>query len=112
MQHYDRLKQTFEQHSKIGYTKRLLLWDDMVMMPAGAASYRAEAVAMCDQLLRKLLVNKKTAFALNAARNEPLTAPWDIKNLEWMEKNYQSAKIIPTKLLSKSTKANALAVQA
>lgn len=112
MKNYNRLKKIFEQYSQLWYAKRLLIWDEMVMMPQGAGTYRSQTIATCDQIMQQLLTTKKVYSSLIAVKQEALASHWDQKNLEWMEKKYKLMKCVPAKLIAKSTQANALAVQA
>ncbi len=112
MENYTKLKKIFETHAHIRYAKRLLIWDEMAMMPEGAGSHRAKTIAIFDQLMHQMLTSKKVQSALKRAQSEDLTTLWDQKNLAWMQKKHQLLHSIPSQLSAQSAQANTLALQA
>lgn len=111
MTNYTKLKQSFAHLSHLHYIQRIMMWDEAVIMPDGAGTYRAEAIATLNQLAQKSITSKKIPLLIEAAKNENLSSSWDIANLHWMEKKYISANCIPSKLTAKSTKAILAAFQ-
>jgi carboxypeptidase Taq len=111
MSHYALLKKHFEKLSHLKYIQRMLMWDEAVMMPEGAGSYRAQALATYDQILQKNLNSKKMLALINKAKLEELSA-WDAANLALIEKEYKLSACIPAKLVAQSSEAILLSFQA
>src|SRR3990167_11535653 len=105
MKSYQRLKKIFKQLADLHYTKRIMMWDEEVMMPIGAGKYRAQAVATLSALAQKKLINKKVGELIRAAKEESNVSSWDGANLKWMEQQYIKAVCVPEKLLKEWTKA-------
>lgn len=112
MNSYGELKKRYKNLYNLHYIKRILMWDEAVLMPEGAGEYRAESVAMLNQLMQKSITSKKVLGLIEAAKNENLSSPWDVANLEWMEKKYISYHCIPSKLNANSIKLKLAAFQA
>jgi len=54
MKNYQNLKKVFKQLNHLGYTQRIMMWDEAVMMPTGAAKYRAATVASINKMAHQL----------------------------------------------------------
>ncbi len=112
MSHYQKLKKHFGRLSHLHYVQRILMWDEAVMMPEGSGSYRAESVATLNQVMQKSIQSKEVRFLIEAAKQENLVSLWDKANLALMEKKYNLANCISSKLTTESTKALLTAFQA
>lgn len=98
---YQKLKLIFKELSELNYVYRIMMWDEAVMMPEGAGTRRANALATLNGAYQKRLINKKNKRLLAAAKQESLTSAWDQTNIALMEKKYQRAACIPAKLMEK-----------
>lgn len=112
MNSYGKLKKRYKNLHHLYYIQRMLMWDEAVLMPEGAGEYRAESIAMLNQLMQKSITSKKVLGLIETAKNENLSSPWDAANLAWMEKKYISYHCIPSKLNANSTKLKLAAFQA
>ncbi len=112
MNAYQKLKTIFSELSRFNYIQCIMSWDEAVMMPEGAGTLRADAMATFSCLLQKKLVNRNTKKLLDAAKQQSDLAFWDQANLAWMEKKYLHAACIPTRLTEKFTKETLLCQQA
>ncbi len=112
MNHYEKLKALFKSLSHLQYAQKILGWDEAVMMPEGAGSYRAQALGTFDQIIQKKLTSKKMAALIEATKNEPLASEWDRANFKWIEEQHKLAQCIPLKLSAKLTEAQFASVQA
>lgn len=102
MSSYQKLKTIFRQYAQLRDLQSVLRWDEAVMMPEGAGTLRAEGLTTLNTLSEKILVNRKNAKLLEAAKEENLSS-WDKANLKWMQKKYQLAACLPIKLTEKIT---------
>ncbi len=105
MSSYIKLKKIFQRISQLHYIQRLLMWDEAVMMPEGAGAVRGQALATLNSTTHKMLISKRTQRLLNELKNIPDLPAWDIANLIWMEKKYQSAACISSRLMEDLTTA-------
>ncbi len=111
-QHYRQLKKRFARLSQLQYIQRILMWDEAVIMPAGAETSRIDAMGTLERTIQKILSNKKMQLLIEKAKQEKDLSSWDKMNLIWMEKKYIRANCIPLTLAEKSTKAALICEQA
>lgn len=107
---YQQLKSVFSQLSHFHYAERILHWDEAVMMPEGAGTARANALATLNCTAQKVLVNAKNKKLIASAKQQELPF-WDAANFKWMEKKYIYAACIPSRLTKKLTQETLLCQQ-
>lgn len=106
MKRYPQLKKLFKRLSHLQYLQRILMWDEAVMMPEGAGKARVDAMATLGRAMQKMLISKKTHELIVCAKQEDNLSPWDIANINWMEKLYLRANSVPVALMEEATKAS------
>lgn len=112
MRNYPKLKNIFKRISHLQYIQRIMMWDEAVMMPAGAGEFRAQALASLNGIAHKILIRKKVKSLLAAAKLEDNLSFWDDANLKWMEKKYLAAACISAKLTEAMTQTTMASEQA
>ena len=70
MVHYQQLKTIFKWLSHLAYTKRIMQWDEAVMMPEGAGAARASALATLSRFSQKILISKQTKILIEQAKTQ------------------------------------------
>ncbi len=100
---YQQLKTTFERIYHLKTIQHIMEWDEAVIMPEGANLSRAFCMSTLSSTLQKMLAQKKVKTWIEQAKETSLDSPWDSANLMWMEKQYQAATCIPSKLAEQTT---------
>ena len=101
---YDQLAAIFKKIAILNNTTSLLHWDKAVMMPIGAAKYRAEQLATLKLLTHELINNPKIAdLILEAGSNSNLSS-WQLANLNLMQNQYDHANAVPAGLIAQYSK--------
>jgi carboxypeptidase Taq len=107
---YQQLEQEWRRMHAFRGALALLRWDAAVMMPRGSAEVRAEQLAALESELHALLTAPKITRLLERARagGESLE-DWQQANLREMQRQRDHAIAVPVSLISRLTKAAALA---
>ena len=97
MQHYHTLTQKFARISSLQDASSILNWDANVLMPAPAASYRADQLAAIEASIIDLVNDPANLDLINAVKNESLSEV-EIANLSEIEYMVQSSLAVEPSL--------------
>jgi len=103
MNAYKKLESIFEKLAYFEHLGAIIGWDEAVMMPSGGGTIRAKALAALRDFTHETLTSSNVGELIKAAKNEPLTDPWQRANLRWIEKFYRHETCLPAKLVNQLT---------
>jgi carboxypeptidase Taq len=109
---YQQLEQHFKKYYDFENLNAIVSWDEAAMMPTGGGEARAEALATLSAIQHGWLTNKKVAEWIKKAKDLEGLSLWQQKNIYWIEKQYQQATCIPTKLIEQFTNESLICAQA
>lgn len=104
MRAYDTLAARSTRISHLSDAAGILSWDNSVMMPAGAASARGEAMATLSGLMHDMATAPDTADLIAKAETEELT-PDEARNLTLLKRGHARATALPGDLVEALSRA-------
>jgi hypothetical protein len=103
---YQTLEARFRRESLLGEAQAMLNWDSATLMPEGAASSRAEQIALLKVLAHEILTAPETGDLLRAAEEgQRELDSWQRANLREMRRQWLHATAVPPDLVEALTKA-------
>jgi carboxypeptidase Taq len=103
---YESLEQRFARVRVLKDAAGILGWDAQAMMPVGAASSRAEQLALLRGLAHEALTSSEVFELLEATDAERSSLnPWQSANLREMRRAYVHAAALPAELVVAISKA-------
>ena len=102
---YQTLEARFRRESLLGEAQAMLNWDSSTLMPEGAASSRAEQIALLKVLAHEVLAAPDTADLLQAADADRSLDPWQRANLREMRREWLHTTAVPPDLVEAFTRA-------
>lgn len=109
---YSQLTEVMMKLSNLDHLRAIAQWDEAVMMPVGSGEIRANALSTLAGMMHEMKISQELGECIQAAKNDSITDPWQLKNIEWIEKNYLRATVVPAQLIAESTKARMASEQA
>jgi len=109
---YTQLESIFETLAYLEHTNAIMGWDEAVMMPTGGGQARAKALATLRTVMHDRIADPNVGKLIHKAKQESLEGPWQIANLQWMEKRHLNTTCLPVDLVHKITHAAILSQQA
>ncbi|MEE4240835.1 MAG: carboxypeptidase M32 [Desulfopila sp.] len=107
---YASLEEQFQRIAKIDHALTFLQWDQLVMMPPGGHSCRAEAVAELSAMRHEMLCSPRIGDQLKEALQN-CSDTEQTKSLHEMERVYERASCIPTQLVKAQSLAGSICEQ-
>jgi len=111
---YRELRTRLREAGVLGSVGSLLSWDQETMMPAGAAEFRAEELAMVARLAHERRIDPRVGELLEACEADPeLTAdPVESANLREIRRDWERARRVPSRLVAEITETGSRALEA
>src|SRR5262245_324981 len=105
---YEQLEARFARLSHIKGITAIMHWDNAVMMPAGAASQRAEQLATLSEVTHDMLSDPAVADLIAEAEEDAdLLSDWQRANLHEMYQQWKHAVAVEKELTSEMARVSA-----
>ena len=112
MNYYDQLQGLFNELTHLERLEALAHWDEATMMPVGGGAARAESISTLCAIKHSKLTDRAVGDLINKAREQDNLDPWQQRNLELIERQYQNATCLPVKLVKAIAEKGTLCEQA
>jgi carboxypeptidase Taq len=109
---YQALSEKMATLYNLQHLEAMAEWDEAVMMPVGSGEVRAKAMATLATVMHELQTSAQLGECIQEAKNDSIKDPWQLKNIELIEKNYLRATAVPGHLVAESTQARMACQQA
>ncbi len=96
---YAVLEQHLRELGNLAHARRMLGWDEAVMMPVGGGERRGEALATLAGLVHRQLTSAETGDLIAAAAQEPGLDAWQRANVREIERSRRRAIALPSALV-------------
>ncbi len=107
MSAYSILEDRFRDLAILGEVSTVLHWDWSVMMPPAAAPARADQLSAMRVLQHQRMTDPAIGDLLGQAAGERKDLdPWQVANLDAMQRSYRRATAVPEKLVAAQQEAN------
>ena len=102
---YKELEKKYEEIYLIHEAKSILRWDEHVMLPLGAHSYRTDQYVTLQLLSHQKIRDKKLYNLIKKSERIKKLNIWEKKNLHLIKKHYTESSVLDDKLIEKTTRA-------
>jgi carboxypeptidase Taq len=102
---YQSLEARFKRIAAINNAEGILHWDSETMMPAGAATPRAEVLAELSVMTHELITDAALPDLIAEAGEDASLSPWQRANLREIARYHLHASAIPADLVEKTVMA-------
>lgn len=102
MQNYQKLEARFRKINRLSDLARIAGWDEAVVMPEGASTYRNESLAELGVVIQELSSEPQMGQWIEAAEREDMSQ-WQRANLREIKRIYVENTAIPPELNQRLT---------
>ncbi len=113
-EHYANLTRRLRETATLGSVGELLSWDQETMMPRGAATFRAEELAVVSSLIHRKATDAAVGELIASCESDAALAadPATAANLREIRRDYDRALKLPVELVAEISKTSSLAMEA
>ena len=108
---YQHLHERFARIGHLEHAEAMLAWDEAAMMPAGAGSARAGALAALRTMIHEATAAPEVGELLAAAEGEDLD-PWQRANVYCIARQWRRSAAVPAALATALSEARSACEQA
>ncbi|MFL6011589.1 MAG: carboxypeptidase M32, partial [Gaiellaceae bacterium] len=112
---FERLRERLAEVNDLTKAATLMLWDQRVMMPAGGAAARADALGTVSRLAQERFVDGEVGRLLEELRSLEESSDHDsleVSLIRVARRDYEKATRVPPSLVGEMRRASALALAA